>query len=178
MTIASITPSQAKRRLDSGTAVLVDIREPMEHAREAIPGAKPAPLSAFDPALFRGFAGPDAPALIFHCQGGRRTAEHAERLAACGAGEIYLLQGGLSAWKGAGFETRSKAASPIDVMRQMQIVAGTLILLGVFLSLTLSPWFAALAVLAGMGQLISGLFGWCGMVELLNRMPWNRLPAA
>ena len=32
MSIAKISPSEAKRRIADGSAVLVDIREPMEHA--------------------------------------------------------------------------------------------------------------------------------------------------
>ena len=37
-----IAPMEAKSLVDSGKAVLIDIREQMEHARERIPGGAPA----------------------------------------------------------------------------------------------------------------------------------------
>ena len=39
MTLPTITPEQAKRLIEEG-AILVDIREADEHARERIPGAR------------------------------------------------------------------------------------------------------------------------------------------
>lgn len=40
-----ISPEEAKRLIDQG-AVLVDVRDPDEHAREQIPGSVLMPLSA------------------------------------------------------------------------------------------------------------------------------------
>ena len=47
MSLRTIKPSEARRLLDSG-AILIDIRESDEHAREKIPGAHHLPLSKFD----------------------------------------------------------------------------------------------------------------------------------
>ena len=47
MPLPTITPAEARRRLAEG-AVLVDIREPMEHAREAIPGMFIAGAAGFN----------------------------------------------------------------------------------------------------------------------------------
>ena len=44
MTLQTIEPGHAKRLIDQG-AVLVDIREPDEHAREHIPGARNLPIA-------------------------------------------------------------------------------------------------------------------------------------
>jgi rhodanese-related sulfurtransferase len=44
-----------KKRLDEGSAVLIDVREPHEHAREHIEGAKLVPLSRFQAENFAGF---------------------------------------------------------------------------------------------------------------------------
>jgi len=91
----SIKPIEAKARLASGTAVLVDVREPSEHARERIPGAASMPLSSFDAEVLRStFRGADAPVMIFHCQSGVRTAENARQLGRCGVTQSYLLEGG------------------------------------------------------------------------------------
>ena len=47
MQIKSIDPGSLKKRLDEGSAILIDVREPHEHAREHIEGARLVPLSRF-----------------------------------------------------------------------------------------------------------------------------------
>jgi rhodanese-related sulfurtransferase len=174
MSIPAITPKEAKRRLADGSAVLIDIREPMEHAREAIPGARLQPLSAFNPGNLLAITGPDNKAIIFHCQGGRRTSDNAVRLASCGAAEMYLLEGGLSGWKAAGYATRIDRSKPIELQRQVQIAAGSLILTGLILSWLVSPLFLGLSAFVGAGLVFAGVSGWCGMAIILGALPWNR----
>ena len=174
MSLPMITPGEAKRRLASGSAILVDIREPMEHSREAIPGARLQSLSTFDPAAL---GGPNAPAVIFHCQSGKRTCENADRLLGCGAAEAYLLEGGLAGWKAAGYPTSIDRSKPIEIQRQVQIAAGSLILSGLLLSWLLSPLFLGVTAFVGMGLIFAGFSGWCGMARLLGLMPWNWKPA-
>ncbi|RZJ27447.1 MAG: hypothetical protein EON85_11185, partial [Brevundimonas sp.] len=48
--LTPLAPRDVAARLRSGRAVLVDIREPDEFAREHLPGAVSAPLSAFEQA--------------------------------------------------------------------------------------------------------------------------------
>ena len=144
MSLPTISPVEAKRRLASGSAILVDIREPMEHAREAIPGARLHPLSALESQGLAALGGANAPALIFHCQGGRRTADNADRLRNCGVPEAYILEGGISGWKAAGYPTSIDRTKPIELQRQVQITAGLLILTGLLLAWLVSPLFLAM----------------------------------
>ena len=172
----SIQAVEALARLASGTAVLVDVREPLEHARERIAGAVSMPLSCLDPEVLRSaFQAKGAPAVIFYCQGGRRTAENAARLGHCGVARAYLLEGGLNAWKEAGFATVIDHTRPIELQRQVQIAAGTLVLLGLALSQAISPWLLLIPTFVGSGLVFAGLSGWCGMAKLLAAMPWNRV---
>lgn len=173
MSLPIITPVEAKRRVADGSAILVDIREPMEHAREAIPGARLHSLSAFDPSAL---GGPNVPALIFHCQSGKRTTDNAEQLRSCDAPEAYILQGGLSGWKAAGYSTSIDRTKPIELQRQVQIAAGLLIVSGLLLSWLVSPLFLSLSAFVGIGLIFAGVSGWCGMARLLGLMPWNRVP--
>ena len=94
-----------RRRLEAGEAVLIDVRERDEHAREHIPEAHLAPLSGFDPA---GLATDRAKIAVFHCRSGMRTQTNARRLAACGFAEAYYLAGGIEAWKAAGLPVRTR----------------------------------------------------------------------
>lgn len=172
MSLPVISPVEAQRRLMDGSAILIDIREPMERAREAIPGAFSCPLSAMNggaPAVL-----PRGKVLIYHCQSGRRTLENEARLSCFGSGEAHILDGGLSAWKTAGYPTRIDRSRPIEMQRQVQIVAGALVFAGVMLAWLAHPLFMVLAGFVGMGLMFAGIFGWCGMAKLLGVLPWNR----
>lgn len=174
MNLKHIDPLSLKRALEDSSVVLVDIREPDEHARERIPGARSLPLSQLDECDL----GPerDRP-VVFHCKSGNRTAANADRLASKVTG-AYVLTGGLDAWKAAGLSTRIDRSAPIDLMRQVQIAAGSLVLLGVVLALLVSPWFLGLSAFVGAGLTMAGITGFCGMARLLRAMPWNRAPLA
>ena len=176
MTIQSIDAAEAKRLVESEGALLVDIRNPQEHAREHIPGAKLVPLPALQTHDFSAEHG-HCPAVIFHCQGGNRTMANAEALAACGFPQVYVLKGGIGGWKEAGLATRLDRSQPIEMQRQVQIAAGSLVLLGLILAVTVSPWFAGLSAFVGAGLMFAGISGWCGMARLLAVMPWNRMAA-
>jgi len=167
MTLQTIDPAAAKRLIDEG-AILVDIREPDEHGRERVPGARNAPLSRLDtlPA--------NAKAMVFHCRSGARTSANAARLADAAGCEAYILEGGTDAWKKAGLPVAVDRRQPIEIMRQVQITAGALVLLGVLLGIWLAPAFLALSGFVGAGLMFAGISGWCGMARLLGLMPWNR----
>lgn len=59
-------------------------------------------------------------------------------------------------------------------MRQVQIAAGLLVLVGVILSLILNQWWITLSTFVGAGLTFAGISGRCGMAKLLAMMPWNR----
>ncbi len=174
MTLPTIAPAEARRRVAEGSAILVDIREPLEHAREAIPGAALRPLSGLCEQSLAGLGGQDAPAIIFHCQSGKRTADNAVRLGVCRAPQAYILQGGLMGWKAAGFPTALDRTKPIEMQRQVQIAAGLLVLTGVLLAWLVAPGFVLVPAFVGAGLIFAGASGWCGMTTVLGRLPWNR----
>ena len=168
MSLQTIDPVAAKSLIDEG-AVLVDIREADEHARERVPGARSQPLSRLG-SVPTG----QAKAVIFHCRSGARTAANAPRLAAATDCQAYLLDGGIDAWKKAGLPVRTDRSQPIEIMRQVQIAAGSLVVLGVILGVWVAPGFLALSAFVGCGLVFAGTSGWCGMAKLLALMPWNR----
>lgn len=169
MAVIAINPQTARQWLDEG-ALLVDIREPDEYAREHIANSRSMPLSHWQSGQLQ----EAARKIIFHCRSGQRTRQNATHLASSIASDIYLLEGGLDAWKQAGLPTEKVAGQPLELMRQVQIIAGSLTLLGVLLGFTLSPAFFWLSGFVGAGLLFAGISGFCGMARLLMLMPWNR----
>ena len=173
----SLDPREAKRRLDEGRAILVDIRDANEYAREHILGARLVPLDALDTHDFdRDRA--SGKAAIFHCQSGRRTAANAARLIATGFRKTYVLDGGLKGWRDAGLPSHVDRSRPIELQRQVQIAAGSLVVLGIALAAMVSPWFGLLSAFVGGGLIFAGATGTCGMARLLMLMPWNRATAS
>lgn len=170
MSLSSISPEEARRLVDTG-AVIVDIREADEHLRERIPGAQNAPLSRLETLTL------DSRPVIFHCRSGARTSANADRLAAAAACEAYIIEGGIDAWRKAGLPVARDPRRPIEIMRQVQIIAGSLVLLGAMLAATVDARFILLSGFVGAGLLFAGISGWCGMAKLLALLPWNRQPA-
>ena len=62
-------------------------------------------------------------------------------------------------------------------MRQVQIAAGTLILIGALLGTVVAPAWFGLSAFVGAGLLFAGISGFCGMARLLMLAPWNRRTA-
>jgi rhodanese-related sulfurtransferase len=93
-----------------------------------------------------------------------------------GAGfqEVIHLQGGLNAWKQAGYPTVINKNAPISIMRQVQIVAGSLILTGTLLGAFVSPNFLFLSGFVGAGLLFAGISNTCAMAMLLAKLPYNQ----
>lgn len=171
MSLDMISPADARRLLDEG-AVLVDVRDADEHAREKIPGARHLPLSQINDGRAPDAAG--ARAIIYHCRSGARTAASAETLKAAAPCEAYILEGGLEGWRKAGLPVEIDRRQPLPLMRQVQIGAGGLVVLGIVLGYLVSPWFFLLSGFVGAGLMQAGITGWCGMANLLQLMPWNR----
>ncbi|MBS4430377.1 DUF2892 domain-containing protein [Pectobacterium punjabense] len=169
----AISPIQARKLLDEG-AILIDIRQPEEYAREHIAQARLHPLNSST-----GDVLPDndreGRVVIFHCLSGMRSEQNAEILMqSVFPATAFLLNGGMTAWKKAGFPTEINDKQPIELMRQVQIAAGVLILSGVLLGYSVNSAFFLLSGFVGAGLLFAGVTGFCGMAKLLMKMPWNR----
>jgi len=97
--VEMVDPQTARRWIELGEAVIVDVREPHEFAIERIDGATLIPLSAFDP---RSVPNSDGKRLLLMCASGVRCGMASELLVRSGFKEIYRLAGGIMGWKAAG----------------------------------------------------------------------------
>lgn len=174
MTNKVLTPYAAQALLAQG-AVLVDIRGADEYAREHIAVARHMPMEQLSS---QGMPKNDANAVIFHCRSGNRTVMNAGVLDNCASCEVYILEGGLDGWKKAGLPVVTDATQPLELQRQVQIGAGSMILLGVILGTTVAPGWYALAGFVGAGLIMAGVTGFCGLARVLMKMPWNKSSAA
>lgn len=165
-----ITPKNAAQMLRDGKARLVDIREPDEWSMCRIPQAEAAPLSVL-PWLPLAPAG-DGKAIIFTCNSSRRTTANSDLLEGKAQGSAWQLEGGIQNWIQQGMPVEMGKRT-ISIARQVQIVAGFLVLVGLVGSLVL-PALVWVSAFVGMGLVFSGVTGTCAMGSLLSFLPWNR----
>ena len=116
--------------------------------------------------------GNDTPAVIFRAApaAGPPPMPNARGGCLCDA---FILDGGSTAGR-AGLPVVEDSKQPIEIMRQVQIVAGSLVVMGAALGALLHPGFHALSAFVGAGLVFAGASGTCMMARLLALAPWNR----
>lgn len=152
--------------------LVVDIRSADEYQREHIPGSINVPI---DQLAQYDFSQHHCSSALFHCRSGQRTQMAKEQIEACGIEEVYCLQGGLQQWQQCGLPIAKHTKARLDIMRQVQLIAGVFIMLGVILALAVNPWWSLLSGFVGLGLFIAGATGTCALATLLCQCPWNRV---
>jgi rhodanese-related sulfurtransferase len=163
-----ITASELK---NAGGRV-VDVRMEAEFAAERLPGSECVPLNRLT-AVASGWNREEP--LILMCAAGVRSKDAMNRLAGMGFTNLTMVEGGLRACRHAGLDVVVERKT-IPIVRQVLMVAGILVLLGLLLAYSSSVYFLVLPLLVGCGMVFSGMTGICPMAWLLSRMPWNRTP--
>ena len=172
MPIRTVNAKTLKQWLDKGEAVLIDVREPAEHAAENIPGAILIPVGGIAKQNLPEFLGRK---LVIHCRSGKRGGMACEKLLAEDPNlEVYNLEGGISAWSEAGNTVKSSGKFFLPLDRQVQLTVGIGVLLGSILGYVEDPKFFLVPGFFGAGLTFAGLTGTCGLAILLAAMPWNK----
>lgn len=175
MSTIEVMPETLRGWLEQGEAVVVDVREPFEYSEGRVEDSDLVPLSSVEVGTLRDRHG--ATRIVFLCKTGQRATEAANRFREAGE-TAYVLTGGIEGWKAAGRPVVLPAGpTGLPVMRQVQIVAGSLVASGTALGVLVSPWFFVVPGFVGCGLVFAGSTGWCGMAKLLGAMPWNKRPA-
>jgi sulfur dioxygenase len=169
-TAASIAPRDLQALRDEGPPpFLLDVRSAVEFEGERIEGARLIPLDELDARLGEI---PGEVEVVVVCRTGVRATIAAEALARAGR-RARVLDGGMNAWRWARLPMREgRKRLPID--RQVQLIAGLMVLTGVALGTLVHPWLLAIAAFFGAGLTFAGATGTCGLALLLLKLPWNR----
>jgi rhodanese-related sulfurtransferase len=165
--IATISPEAVQALRAKGPVSLVDVRTPAEYREVHVEGATLLPLDRFDPSAVC-CSGP----VYVICEAGPRAVEAASRLKAAGREEVAVVDGGMKRWTDAGLPV-VRGRKAVSLLRQVRILAGSLVLVGVGLGWFVHPGFYGLSAFIGAGLVFSGITDTCGMAWMLGRMPWN-----
>lgn len=101
----ALTTLQATQLINTKHAQLVDVRDAAEFAKGSLPNAKHIPLAEV------ASRGPkelkkDRPVIVL-CNAGNIAGRAAAQLRAAGLSEVYVLAGGISAWREAGLPLKA-----------------------------------------------------------------------
>ena len=165
ITVCELTELQRSEALQ-----LVDVRSASEFKTGHLAGAVNIPLDELESRiadLARQVR------LILVCQGGVRAEMAAKCLANC-HDKMWVLQGGVKAWKEAGRPLVLSAKTRWSLERQTRFGAGAIVLFGLGLGITVHLLWLGLAAFVGLGLTIAGLTDVCPMGILLSKMPWNQ----
>ncbi len=149
---------------------LIDVRTAVEFAEVHALGARNMPLDRLDPASF---AGDGQRPVYLICKSGSRARQACQKLMDAGVRNAMCVEGGIDAWLAAGLPVE-RQEGVLSLERQVRIVAGLLVLIGVILGAWLSSWFYLLSAFVGAGLVFAGVTNFCGMALLLAKLPWNR----
>ena len=159
--------------------IILDVREKEEFEAEHIPDSISCPLSQFDmlaPGILKNIKDSD---ISIMCRTGNRAKIALDELKKLDLARhnISPYEGGIIKWKNEGKPVKG-VGSIFPIMRQVQIVASSMIFMAFLGSIFIAPPFVYLALFVGFGLALAGYTGFCPMVKILQLMPWNKKMAA
>ncbi len=96
--LRTLTPAQVSALLGAEPAPLVlDVREPAEHALGMVPGARPVPVGQVLAWEDLAALGPHGPVVVY-CKSGPRAERAAAHLVRLGHPDVAVMDGGIVAW--------------------------------------------------------------------------------
>ncbi|WP_434599812.1 rhodanese-like domain-containing protein [Streptomyces sp. A5-4] len=171
-TPTAVVPAQAAARLERYT--VIDVRAPGEFAAGHVPGAHNVPLDHLHTALPALKAAAVSGDLLVVCASGNRSATACRQLAAADI-PAATLTGGTTAWaqQGHQLDQPESARTVWPMERQVRLVAGSLVVLGLVAGARYKP-ARRLSAAIGSGLIFSAVTNTCGMASVLARLPYNQ----
>lgn len=154
--------------------LIADVRTPEEFNLQHIEWAENLPLDTFNDhiALLKQYD-----VVVCYCNSGNSSSQFCKRAEWQWMKHVMNFAWGLPACKSCSVITKKW---PLPMMQQVQVVAWSLVLLGIALAkwFHIYPWheyFIILSAFVGAGLLFAGLSGRCWMAKLLAKMPRNKI---
>lgn len=107
------------------------------------------------------------------CHTGNRAAMAADMLIQSGIHTVKVMEGGIIRWQKEKLPV-TKGRGGMSLERQVRLIAGSLVLLGIMTSWLLHWAFIFVSVFVGSGLIYAGLTDNCLMGMLLMKLPYNK----
>ena len=116
---------------DHPSTPVIDVRTHVEFAEVHVAAARSVPLDELNPDAL-GLA-KDKPVFLL-CRSGQRASKAVHKFHAAGFAHPIVVEGGTLAWIAAGLPVNRGTTKVISLERQVRIVAGTIVFIGVVLA--------------------------------------------
>ena len=151
---------------------LLDVRTLAEFREMHIPGALNIPLADLPMKVEEVKTWAQGNPVVLMCRTQNRATMAYEQLGKSGIPNCHVLEGGMAAWDDAKHPVvRGQKGMPLE--RQVRMVAGAVIVLGVLLGFVIHPWLHVLPAVVGAGLFHAGMTDSCMMAMLLSKIPFN-----
>lgn len=169
----NINPEKLHELIHSESELIViDVRTPVEFRSSHIALAKNLELSSIDHTSASNIINVQKNIYVV-CQSGNRSTHACKKLTSLGYESVISLDGGMNRWINEGYHVIEGKKS-ISIERQVRIMTGSLVVLGIVLSQLVNISFISLSAFVGLGLMFSGITDSCAMGIILSKMPWNR----
>jgi len=153
--------------------LFIDVRTPSEFEEAHIPESRNIPLADVPKFLPELREAAKSQTLVLLCRTHNRVQMAHDHLVKNGITNCRMLDGGMTKWIADG-NAVIRGRKGYSLERQTRLIAGLLVMVGIGLGITLSPWFLLIPAAAGVGLFHAGLTDSCLMGLMLGRLPFNR----
>ncbi|MFE4082227.1 rhodanese-like domain-containing protein [Paenarthrobacter sp. YIM B13468] len=152
--------------------VVIDVRSAAEFESMHIRGSYNVPLPLLSEHTDE-LAARLGSRVVLVCQSGVRAEQARQRLASAGIDTAYVLTGGAPGFAAAGGDV-VKGKGRWDLERQVRLMAGSLVMLGLAGGRFVSPRIRTVAGVIGAGLTFSAATNTCAMGKAISALPWNK----
>jgi len=151
---------------------IVDVRSALEFSGDHIEGAWNIPLEELEKRVTE--LNTAKGTVVLTCATGNRALMASQILQRRKFTNFKIMDSGMNGWIKKKLPY-NKGRRVLSLMRQVQIGAGLLVLLGMVLGTFVNPWFYVISAFVGAGLTVAGTTGFCGMALVLMQLPWNKV---
>ncbi len=171
-TLEMISPKDAYALVSKNPQVkLLDVRSALEFNETHLKDSINIPIDMLN--LKLNSLSQSSQSYIVFCRTGNRSPMAADMLLQSGISSVKVMEGGITRWQKERLPV-IKGQGGVSLERQVRIIAGSLMLLGIILAWLIHWAFIFISVWVAAGLIFAGLTDNCLMGMLLMRLPYNK----
>jgi len=170
--LETISPKEVEELISNDSKVkLLDVRSTLEFNELHIDGSMNIPIDTLSSKLKDLDRGEQT--YIVFCRTGNRSPMAADMLLQSGISSVKVMQDGVTGWQKEKLPV-TKGQSTISLERQVRVIAGSLVLLGIALAWLVHWAFILIPTFVSCGLIVAGITNSCLMGMLLMKLPYNK----
>ena len=167
-----VSPKSAQELVEKDQNVkLLDVRSALEYSDSHIKGSVNIPIDMLTSRLKE--LNESGNSYIVLCRTGNRSPMAADMLIQSGISSVKVMEGGVERWRKERLPI-IKGQGGVSLERQVRLIAGTMVLIGIILAWLIHWGFIFISVWVACGLIFAGITDSCLMGMLLMKLPYNK----